>query len=108
MYKVYEIKQRVFESNDREADGLRKELKEKQKKSDKSTINFSDLVASLPIGTSGYTLQSVMKLSYYAFQDQLKRMGWHEEFNINTRAAMAGAKIGKDKLSHWIKTMTFK
>lgn len=30
MYKVYEIKQRVFESNDREADTLRKELKEKQ------------------------------------------------------------------------------
>ena len=30
MYKVYKIKQRVFESNDREADGLRKELKEKQ------------------------------------------------------------------------------
>ena len=30
MYKAYEIKQRVFESNDREADGLRKELKEKQ------------------------------------------------------------------------------
>lgn len=30
MYKVYEIKQRVFESNDREADGLRKELKEKK------------------------------------------------------------------------------
>ena len=30
MYKVYEIKQRVFESNYREADGLRKELKEKQ------------------------------------------------------------------------------
>ena len=30
MYKVYEIKQRVFESTDREADGLRKELKEKQ------------------------------------------------------------------------------
>lgn len=30
MYKVYEIKQHVFESNDREADGLRKELKEKQ------------------------------------------------------------------------------
>ena len=27
---MYEIKQRVFESNDREADGLRKELKEKQ------------------------------------------------------------------------------
>ena len=101
--KVRELKLQMLEGRKK-----RKELKEKQKKSDKSTINFSDLVASLPIGTSGYTLQSVMKLSYYAFQDQLKRMGWHEEFNINTRAAMAGAKIGKDKLSHWIKTMTFK
>lgn len=30
MYKVYEIKQRVFASNDQEADQLRKELKEKK------------------------------------------------------------------------------
>lgn len=29
MYKIYEIKQRVFADNDREADDLRKELKEK-------------------------------------------------------------------------------
>jgi len=35
-------------------------------------------------------------------------MGWYEEFNINSRAAMAGAKIKKDKLTHWIKNMTFK
>jgi hypothetical protein len=35
-------------------------------------------------------------------------MGWYEEFNINSRAAMAGAKISKEKLSHWIKNMTFK
>ncbi len=30
MYKVYEIKQRVFESNDRQADELRKELKKEK------------------------------------------------------------------------------
>lgn len=30
MYKVYEIKQRVFASNEKEADALRKELKEKK------------------------------------------------------------------------------
>lgn len=84
-----------------------KEIKAKNK-AEGGEISFSDLVASLPIGTSSYTLDSVMNLSYYAFQDQLKRMGWHEEFNINTRAAMAGAKINKDKLAHWIKTMTFK
>lgn len=80
-----------------------------QKNDEKSNLKFSDLVASLCTGsTNGINLLNVWNLSYYAFQDQLKRMGWHEEFNINTRAALAGAKIDKDKLSHWIKTMTFK
>lgn len=86
----------------------REAAKKKQPKDNKSNIIFADLIASLPIGAPGYTLQTVSDLSYYAFQDQLKRMGWFEEFNINTRAAMAGAKIGKDKLAHWIKTMSFK
>lgn len=86
----------------------REAAKKKQPKDNKSNIIFADLVGSVPIGVSGYTLQTVSNLSYYAFQDQLKRMGWWEEFNINTRAAMAGAKISKDKLTHWIKTMSFK
>lgn len=89
----------------------REQAKQKQAKSSKgsSSIQFTDLIASLPIGTNGaYNLLNTKDLSYYAFQDQLKRMGWYEEFNINSRAAMAGAKIKKDKLTHWIKNMTFK
>lgn len=85
-------------------------IKKRQKDSGgKSSVSLSDLIASIPIGTNGsYNLESTKNLTYYAFQDQLKRMGWYEEFNINSRAALAGAKIGKDKLSHWIKNMTFK
>ena len=52
-------------------------------------------------------MTNVWDLTYYAFQDQLKRMSWREEFDINTRASLAGAGLDKNKLSHWIKTMSF-
>lgn len=84
--------------------------KQKQSKNKKdSKVQITDLIASIPIGTNGsYRLVDTQYMTYYAFQDQLKRMGWYEEFNINSQAAMAGAKISKEKLSHWIKNMTFK
>ena len=84
--------------------------KQKQAKNKKdSKVQITDLVASIPIGTNGsYRLIDTQYMTYYAFQDQLKRMGWYEEFNINSQAAMAGVKISKEKLSHQIKNMTFK
>ena len=85
----------------------REEAKRKNKKAnDKSNLELSDLIASLAIG-GNYNLINVWDLTYYAFQDQLKLMSWSEEFDINTRASLAGAKLDKSKLSHWIKTMTF-
>ena len=86
----------------------REEAKRKaKKKSGESDLELSDLIASLAIGGSGYNMLNVWDMTYYAFQDQLKRMSWREEFDINTRASLAGAKIDKNKLSHWIKTMSF-
>ena len=86
----------------------REEAKRKaKKKSGESDLELSDLIASLAIGGSGYNMLNVWDMTYYAFQDQLKRMSWHEEFDINTRASLAGAKLEKGKLSHWIKSMTF-
>lgn len=78
----------------------------KKKEGDKE-LELSDLVASLAIGSNAYNMSNVWDLTYYAFQDQLKRMSWREEFDINTRASLAGAKLDKSKLSHWIKSMTF-
>lgn len=78
-----------------------------KKKNGESDLELSDLIASLAIGGSGYNMLNVWDMTYYAFQDQLKRMSWREEFDINTRASLAGAKLDKNKLSHWIKTMSF-
>lgn len=92
-------------------EGRKQRAKAKSKATDenKSNVKFSDIVASLVAGSNGaVNNDSVWHLTYYAFQDQLKRMNWREEFDINTRAAMAGAKIDKEKLTHWIKTMSFK
>ena len=86
----------------------REEAKRKAKKQgDSSELELSDLIASLAIGGSNYNMLNIWDLTYYAFQDQLKRMSWREEFDINTRASLAGAKLDKNKLSHWIKTMSF-
>lgn len=102
--QVRRLKQQMLEGRRQRA-----KAKKKAHDGDDSKIVFSDLVASLVIGSNGsITNESVWNLTYYAFQDLLKRMSWREEFDINTRAAMAGAKIDKEKLTHWIKTMSFK
>ena len=86
----------------------REEAKKKAKRqSGEGELELSDLIASLAIGSNTYNMSNVWDLTYYAFQDQLKRMSWREEFDINTRASLAGAKLDKSKLSHWIKTMSF-
>lgn len=86
-------------------EGRKKRAAAKAKQSNKDGIKFPDLVGSVAVGCEGLNINNIWNLTYYAFQDQLKRMSWHEEFDINSRAAMAGAKISKDKLSHWIKSM---
>ena len=101
--RVRELKEKLLKGRrDRE------EAKKKAKKREGSSeLELSDLVGSLAIGSNTYNMSNVWDLTYYAFQDQLKRMSWREEFDINTRASLAGAKLDKSKLSHWIKSMTF-
>lgn len=85
-------------------EGRKKRKKIKNNSDKNSNLNISDLVSSLAIGT-GQSILEIKKLTYYAFQDQLKRMSWQEEFNINTKASLAGAKIQKEKLQYWIRPM---
>lgn len=80
--------------------------KAKQRKTEKTDIKFSDLIGSVAIGNDcGLHMGNIYDLTYYAFHDQLKRMGWREQFDINNRAALAGAKIDKKDLKHWIKSI---
>lgn len=100
--RVRALKEKLLKGR-RDRDEAKKKAKQK---SGEKELELSDLIASLAI-TGNYNMSNVWDLTYYAFQDQLKRMSWREEFDINTRASLAGAKLDKNKLSHWIKSMTF-
>lgn len=82
--------------------------KKNKQKNEKTSIEFSDLVASVAVGNCGLNIATIWDITYYAFHDQLTRMGWREQFDINNRAAVAGAKIKKQDLNHWIKSINSK
>ena len=79
--------------------------KAKQAKKDGTDLSFSDLIASLTLNDCGLNILNIWDVTYYAFHDQLKRMGWRDQFNINQRAALAGAKIQKSQLKHWMRSI---
>lgn len=101
--RVRALKEKMLKGR-RDREAAKKKAKNKEGGGE---LELSDLIASLTIGSNTYNMSNVWDLTYYAFQDQLKRMSWREEFDINTRASLAGAKLDKNKLSHWIKSMTF-
>lgn len=79
--------------------------KAKKAAQEKSDMKFSDLVASITINNCGLNMENVWNITYYAFHDQLKRMGWRDQFNINNSAALAGAKLQKSQLKHWMRSI---
>ena len=70
-----------------------------------SDMKLSDLIGSMTINDCGLNIINVWDVTYYAFHDQLKRMGWRDQFNINQKAALAGAKINKSQLKHWMRSI---
>ena len=79
-----------------------KAAKAKQEGSD---LKFSDLIGSMTINDCGLNMVNIWDITYYAFHDQLKRMGWRDQFNINQKAALAGAKLKKSQLKHWMRSI---
>lgn len=72
---------------------------------EKSDMKMSDLIGSMTLNDCGLNIQNIWDITYYAFHDQLKRMGWRDQFNINQKAALAGAKINKSQLKHWMRSI---
>ena len=79
-----------------------KAAKARQEKTD---MKFSDLIGSMTINNCGLNMENIWNITYYAFHDQLKRMGWRDQFNINNSAALAGAKLKKSQLKHWMRSI---
>lgn len=82
-----------------------RKAKAKKAAQEKSDMKFSDLIGSITINDCGLNMENIWNISYYAFHDQLKRMGWRDQFNINQKAALAGAKINKSQLKHWMRSI---
>ena len=72
---------------------------------EKSDLKMSDLIGSMALHDCGLNIHNIWDITYYAFHDQLKRMGWRDQFNINQKAALAGAKINKSQLKHWMRSI---
>ena len=79
--------------------------KAKKNQQEGSDMKFSDLIGSMTINDCGLNIHNIWDITYYAFHDQLKRMGWRDQFNINQKAALAGAKINKSQLKHWMRSI---
>jgi len=79
--------------------------KAKKAAKEKSDLKFSDLIGSLAVNGCGLNMENIYNITYYAFHDQLKRMGWRDQFNINNQAALAGAKLKKNQLKHWMRSI---
>lgn len=88
----------------RDRERLRK-AKAKKARQEKSDLKFSDLIGSIPLDNCGLNMVNIWDVTYYSLQDQLKRMGWRDQFDMNHRAALAGAKIKKSQLKHWMRSI---
>lgn len=104
--------QKVRHTGENEAAQLiRKRLEDAQKKveiakgkKEESPIELSDLIGSLCIKTS-IDITKVWDITYYAFNDQFKRLRFIEEHETGLQSIMAGADPKKIKLKDWIRSV---
>ena len=97
---VRKLKQKMRENREKV-----RRAKAKQAAREKSDLKFSDLIGSITINNCGLNIINIWDITYYAFHDQLKRMGWRDQFDINNKAALAGAKLKKNQLKHWMRSI---
>ena len=83
-----------------------RKAKAKKNEQNGTDLKMSDLIGSLTLNDCGLNIHNIWDITYYAFHDQLKRMGWRDQFNINQRAALAGAKLQKSQLKHWMRSIS--
>ena len=93
--------------SDAKAAQILKQMRENKKKLNQakpnSELSFVDLVASLAAKGNGLNALNVWDLTYFAFNDQFKRMQYVEEYDNQLRALLAGAGKKGEKLKHWIR-----
>lgn len=85
---------------------LRRQILAKRKEqSGESDVSLYDYIASMVLKIPGVTPFTIWDLTYYSFYDLLRRYHLEERFKTYMQAAMAGAKVDKKELRHWIQSL---
>jgi len=82
----------------------RKKIQELKNLYDENKIELADLIASLAVNSS-LNIDNIWNISYYAFNDQFKRMRILEQYNTGLQSIMAGADPKKINLQDWIQSI---
>lgn len=82
----------------------REKLERIKRVREESKIELSDLISSLSVNSS-LNILDIWNISYYAFNDQFKRMRILEQYNTGLQSIMAGADPKKIKLQDWIQSI---
>jgi len=108
------ITKKSDEDEDNPADEKTRKLLERQKKArallakakkgddDGEPLTLSDLVSILASNGNGITPFNVWDMNFYWFNNQFNRMKMLDEYDINIRSLLAGAKSEDINLKHWM------
>ena len=83
-------------------DKLRKQREAAKKHGDEDSISFSDMLGGFTVRNYNFDWEKVMNLPYYTFFFLLKKLRVYDDYDIQLRAAFAGADMKDKKLHHWL------
>lgn len=97
-----EKKEKLKMANSHAEQILQKMLKGRQQIGGNNTINFDDLVSTLAANQTGLNIKTIWELTMFQFNNQFSRMQMIEDYDINIRQLLAGAKKEDIQLRHYI------
>lgn len=94
---------KLSEAERRMKEKFKKKKQEREKaKGSKDKINFSDLIGGFISKSPNMDFEATMKLPYYTFYFLLEKLKNTDVYDIQLRAAMAGADMKDEKMHHWL------
>lgn len=94
---------KLSEAERRMKERFKKKKQEREKaKGNKERINFSDLIGGFISKSPNMDFEATMKLPYYTFYFLLEKLKNTDVYDIQLRAAMAGADMKNEKMHHWL------
>lgn len=98
-----------FNANDSKAKEIIEKIKKSRKKinenksGEQEKLDLMDLISVLSANGNGLNINNIWDLTMFQFNNQFNRMQMLEEYKINIRSLLAGAKSEDIELKHWMR-----